>query len=129
MDSDPSGWCKWETPFYRVRKLANLEVAARSMETLVVRVQDLESTEEFQIAFNSVLGFRFEEGANTQTLMNSFIVQQSSWISKMVQKPFLTRDISNAVHYIISTMEGQLHVVCLDKPRIETHPSITANER
>ena len=129
MAPNSSGWRKWDTPFYLARQLANVELTARSTEMLVVEMQDLETTESFRITFKSVLGFRFEKEANTQALMNSFIVRQSSWVSAMMQKPFRTKDISKAVHYIISTMDGQLDVVCLERPRIETHPSKTSSEQ
>lgn len=108
----------WETEFQKAIYLANLRITSGG-GVLSLEMQDVENDNRFRIRFASVLGYRFEEAFSEERLMNGFIVTNSPWIEEMRRRPFRVKDISAAVHYIISTKDGELDVVCLEKPQIE----------
>ena len=45
-------------------------------------------------------------------------VTDSSWIEQIKGKPFLTKDIGTAKHYLVDTLSGEINVVTLADPII-----------
>ena len=119
MNVDSIKLRKWETPFYSIRYLGNVRLRLISMGTLVAQIENLEEEERFRVTFNGMLGVRFEDAFNEERMINSFVAEDSPWVADMLKKPFRTRDISTASHYVIFSKDGRLDVVSTEDPKIE----------
>lgn len=109
----------WECQISRFGKLANLAVRVESDQRLVVTLENVDSNNKYVVSFSDVLGYRFERAFGSHRLANTFRVMNSSWIASMQRKPFGCIPIDTALHYLISSHDGELEVVSLVAPTIE----------
>lgn len=108
----------WKTELSRIHNLAN-PVWDLGGDGAKIELEDLDTNQKYTIIFKNYLGFRYEIDFNTKLFANTFIVKNSEWINEMKKKPLNTQKMDKAIHYLISTICGQIEFISLDEPIIE----------
>lgn len=110
----------WKTLIPTGAELCNLALRF-SGSVLRLSFDDLRTEKKFIIVAKEVLGLLVNDQHNSQRLGNTFIQEDSDWISDHLRSPFRTKDIPRCKHYIIDGQDLSVEFLCLQNAEISEH--------
>jgi len=82
-------------------------------------LEDLDTTEKWQLHVRGVVGYKFTQNFGMRWLANTSLVTESTWISALHREPMLMPGQLDGVrHYLIATVEGDFEVLAKEEPVI-----------
>ena len=108
----------WDTPIKSILHLANPEIYFGGCNLHIV-LEDLDACEKWNLQVREVVGYRFTQNFGMKRIVNTFIIQDSAWISALHQEPMLIQSqLDGVCHYLIETMDGVIEILAKKEPSI-----------